>query len=434
MAHSSNYTKIWAESGNGLTMTELHNALGVGGGLGASITNGTISPMAKYKAVRHSSTGALSVAQRAASRYGFATSQPPQLNLATAEPTNNWSYLKPRGSANSEWFRMLDFNGYVTNACAPLVVSVGQLVYDGESIVLLYGNGTGNGVRTDNKTWVADESLSLAELLQSASDFYSSYYLSLLLVDTSDNAKSLVVTGITASAFVSSYSATKAFSLYGSQTTVSGVIHPAVSILASGRRGHTFRVIACLSAQSLAPTSGYAYKVHTDTTLTPYSLGFESGCDRASATLASASFNLDGMSITSIAVSYVDMTTEISYGGQTWRAFKVSVDGVFSTIGAAAWVGVQERASGTLQISNSSGYVFGAHPSSGSSSFSLSASVLLSSSTSGQTRALFVAGSDKYLWVMKNGSSYIGTTASATLTLDTPLTTAISKTGTKSIP
>ena len=105
--------------------------------LGTLIANGAIRPMAKYKPVRRPEIGILDETQRASVRYGFGTisdSSLPQLPMSDAEPQNDWVYLRPQGISNNnnEWYRMLDFDGYVNDACSPLVLSVQQCMFQNQ--------------------------------------------------------------------------------------------------------------------------------------------------------------------------------------------------------------------------------------------------------------------------------------------------------------
>jgi hypothetical protein len=416
----------------------------------AWVSAGGINPMAKYKAVRHSNPGILSATERASARYGFATPVP-TLNLTHNVPQNNWVYQPPRGMNGGgtgvhEWYRVLDFvksisetqTGYDKNACSPLVLSVGQLVYDAQSQILLYGEGYGNGIREDGLSWVADHSLSLSELLSSNSDYYG-YYISFLLIDISDNTypKNLIVTNTTVSSFVTSSYNYKEFDIYAEQTTESGLVHPAVPLLESSRRGHDFTIIACILPGN-QPSGNYAYAVYTESTspavatLTPYSLGFVSGCDRITRKLDSGAFTMDGMAITSVPVTCRDTTIERTFNNMVWRAYQVEVRAILDT-SQVYYSGTEKTVSGTLALSNGSSFIFGSAPddSSGSSQLSLPTAVSLVGGQAGQNKMLFTTGEDKYLWVWKEYPSSV--TVTAALTLDYPLNTPISKSGTATI-
>ena len=403
------------------------------------------NPLAKYKPVRHSALAILSLAQRASVRYGFGAGLPPTLNLTQNNlPQNDWVYLPPRGKGGgsggaNEWYRIRDFEGYAVGACTPLAISTGQLVYDSgaQSQLLLFGNGMSNAIREDGKTWVDDQSLSLTELLQSAESLYD-YYISFILVDKTDYAKNLLVTNKTMGNFVESEYSSFIFPVYAQGQTESGITYPAVPILESSRSGHTFAVIVCLLPGN-NPPSGYGYSVYTSSTtpavstLTPYSLGFASGCDRTEANLASGAFKLDGMRITNVNVTYSDMVTEVTYQGFVYRAFRVNVAVVLDTTQASGWYGDDKSVSGTISLSDGGGFPFGPSPSNGENPISAGIATKVSSQTSGQVKNIFTTESDLYLWVMKNQGSLISNTVNVTVTFDYPLDTPITGTGSVTI-
>ena len=253
--------------------------------LGKLIANGTIRPMAKYKPVRRPEIGILNETQRASTRYGFGTisdSSLPQLPMSEAEPKNDWVYKRPQGigNNNNEWYRALDFDGYVKDACPPLVVKAERIANDGKSVVMLYGDSITNGQRPDGKSWVANESLSLDELLASASD-YTGYNIAFILCNGS--TKNLIVTNVTAWSFIHEKNKVNGFYFYPSEYKESGVTYPAVPLLASSKSGDKVTVIVCLASSSLAPTSPSSYPIYnvyysSDIYgYTLYSLGFVAG-------------------------------------------------------------------------------------------------------------------------------------------------------------
>ena len=406
---------------------DLSQAFGISSlDLGSQIVSGIIRPMSKYKPVRHSGTGELSQSDRAYARYGFGANLP-ALPMGDALPQNDWVYQRPRGKDYSEWFRYLDADGYVNDSCAPLVLSIGTIVNDGTSHVTLYGNGTGNGVRSDGYAWASDESLSLAELLQSASDYYN-HYISFILVNGSN--KALIVTGTTVKSFVDS-GAVKDFQLSAPGMTDSGVDYTPIGLLQNSKSGDTVTVIACLAPSSLAPTStSIAYKVYTSnlTQYTVYSLGFVAGCDRASSPVTTTAFRFDGVTFT-LGGTLTNMVTETYYGGSFWRAYKVQVTGVFDMSGAPGWnpSNLTKTLSGTISLTSS--YPFGSSPGS-PVTINTDTSADLYPSASGQTRTLFLSSAEQYLWVLLTGAG--GTpqgsvSVAANVNMTTPLNNPISK-------
>ena len=410
--------------------------------LGKLIANGTIRPMAKYKPVRRPEIGILNETQRASTRYGFGTisdSSLPQLPMSEAEPQNDWVYLRPQGigNNNNEWYRALDFDGYVKDACPPLVVKAERIANDGKSVVMLYGDSITNGQRPDGKSWVANESLSLDELLASASD-YTGYNIAFILCNGS--TKNLIVTNVTAWSFIHEKNKVNGFYFYPSEYKESGVTYPAVPLLASSKSGDKVTVIVCLTAPSLAPTStSPAYNVYTDVvSYTLYSLGFVSGCDRTSAPVTTTAFKMDGVDF-SVSVRITNMVTEIQDGGQYWRAYSVNVNGSFNMSGANGWnpTDLEKTLSGSISISGG-GFFFSSSPSDANKQSSITAntSVGLLPYANGQGKSIYGTGSDEYLWVLlkeAGGSPISSVTVTASVTMNEPLTTAITRTGSATI-
>ena len=407
------------------------------------VAAGKINPMAKYKAVRHSALKILSISERASVRYGFGGGLPPTLDLTQNNiPQNNWVYLPPRGMGGgsggaNEWYRIRDFEGYATGACAPLCVVAGQLVYDEgiESQILLFGNGMSNSVRQDGGTWEADESLSLTELLHSAEDVYG-YYISFLLVDETDYAKNLLVTRKTMGDFVDSDYAMFVFPVYAQGQEVSGITYPAVPILSASRAGHTFSIVACLLPGN-NPQSGYGYNVFTSettprvSTLIPYSLGFSTGCDRAQAELAFGEFKMDGTQVTAINVIVTDMAMEETLSGQVFRAYSLEIRATVSTVGAAAYTG-EKAISGSLSFATSG--MFGPTAASGTSLSPQGAAMSgLVSRTSGQSRMIWSSGGVNYMWLPKVNGSVVRTSLALSLEFDYPFSSGAHATGSTTV-
>lgn len=95
--------------------------------LGTLIESGSINKWAKFKPVRYNSWGILTDAQRASVNYGL--SAPTYRNSAAGTLADEWEYLRPRGIGNNEPFRMLDFDGYFSDASQP-VTPPGPVIVD----------------------------------------------------------------------------------------------------------------------------------------------------------------------------------------------------------------------------------------------------------------------------------------------------------------
>lgn len=400
-------------------------ATGIGGppySLGNMIaSSNNINKMAVYKPVKSSNPGELTYAERKATRFGFGTALP-QLNLSDNEPQNDWVYQKPTAGAPNEWFRALDFDGYASDACAPIAVGIGQLTYEDWSQVLVFVNGLSNSIRTDGKRWVEGQSLSIEELLSGGSDYYGAY-VAFVIVDTQTWEKNLVVTNKTFRALVNDNYGI--FQLRAQQATDSGLVYPSIPILSSSRIGRTFRVIVCLTP-GMQPQQGYAYAVYSSnvSSYIPYSIGFVSGADRASAVLGSGAFVMDGTTITSLTLDKVDMVTEAVVGGITWRKWRITAKAVLDT--------TNRQYSGrtitiTGQITLSANYTFGPTPDSGNNTISPAVAANdLVGGTAGQERYIFASDDSNYLWVPVPGQGLPGTTVTASLVFDYPFNNPIS--------
>ena len=115
-------------------MTDIAQALSNGSrSLGYLIVNGNINKWAKRKPVRRNKTAELTDAeQQHDSNYSdFWGLKMPSGNsdpIAAANEVTVWEYNRPRGAANNEWFRFLDFDGYNHYAVAPIPAVEAQTI------------------------------------------------------------------------------------------------------------------------------------------------------------------------------------------------------------------------------------------------------------------------------------------------------------------
>lgn len=72
----------------------------------------------KHKPVRWNSPAPLTSAQLGALRWGLSLNANPVLSKNYQDPY--WKYAPPRGRSRSEWYRILDFDGYNHRAISPL--------------------------------------------------------------------------------------------------------------------------------------------------------------------------------------------------------------------------------------------------------------------------------------------------------------------------
>ena len=420
-----------------ISNADISFATGTGGPsyvMGNMVKDGTgINPMAKYKAFKYATPGFASKAAcdaaRPLVRYGFGTSVP-QLTLSATYGscvlTNDWVYDKPTQGKNNEWFRNLDFDGYAPRACTPLALYIGQLAKHAESQIIISANAASNAFRTDGRRWVADQSLSLKELLESPSDLYASYIGFVLVIPQLQRTDVVLIrTGLTYKKLVTDHNGAYTFQLLAEGGTISGKTYPAISSLQYASLGAQVTVIACILSSGAA--SGYAYEV--DTLVTPqtaYSVGFTAGCDRIVGEVVDGGFNLDGTLINSMSVTCTDMTTEQTWNGKTWRAYQVSVRAKFDTRNAAAFTGTQ-NIYGQLEIDNNESFRFGPSPDAGDNLINVAVTAALQSQTlDANYRTLYTTTNQQYLWVMKEQGSLVPTTVAAVLTLIRPLTAPVS--------
>lgn len=126
MSHNSD-GMIYVNSPQGISIGDLQDVLGTSRkDLGGIITNVNINKWAKHKPFRNSSVGFnFSASQstpegRSPARVTAALAANFGLNIPKYTPSQfktnysqQWTYDRPRGSASNEWFRMLDFDGYL---------------------------------------------------------------------------------------------------------------------------------------------------------------------------------------------------------------------------------------------------------------------------------------------------------------------------------
>lgn len=139
MAHDANNTRIYIDTSVtpnvGVSIADIQAVLGLtNNDIGGLIINGNINKWAKYKPTRKQGLNPTNWYEGDGKQiYGSATSKPnygfsfidfSSLSaLKTAMDAGNigWEYEKPRGIATQpgEYFRFLDFNGYIKNATTP---------------------------------------------------------------------------------------------------------------------------------------------------------------------------------------------------------------------------------------------------------------------------------------------------------------------------
>lgn len=267
-----------------ITTANLMAALGRAGGVGYVIKNGRINPMAKYKAVKSSKTSPLTNSDRAAVRYGLVAPGDYYPN-SKAIPTS-WTYDRPTAGQPNEWFRVLDFNGYDINALPPLALDMqsggGLKVGGGFAIILWkdsYVNTYGTIIGTSGK-WYSDRSLSVQEILGSASSYYDRYIAFVFGLYNTEKSAITDVAVVTTGLKFGNIDGSSVFRFYPQGDGASGdyieggVRYPIIPLLRDATyAGRQFLVAVCLSSTGAA--SGYAYQ-NISASYPCLSLGFDS--------------------------------------------------------------------------------------------------------------------------------------------------------------
>lgn len=141
MAH--NTRKIYVSSSSGVSIGDIQAVLNltatdIGGLITSGATNNRIKLWAKYKPYR-SSLKNTSDSARTEANYGLSITSATELG----DPEDSltflgklvreqllWQYLPPRGNSTTihEWFRFLDFDGYINDAICPISGGPGAVV------------------------------------------------------------------------------------------------------------------------------------------------------------------------------------------------------------------------------------------------------------------------------------------------------------------
>lgn len=317
---------------------DISHATGIGGppyDLGNMIKTGYIKPMAKYKPVRSSNPGILSASERAAVRYGMAE---PVLegSFTPPEVPPAWAYNKPRGIKNTsdnptssdEWFRALDFDGYLANAVSPVAMNIRRLTIRGQFGIEVYKDA---GVsQVFGGQWDGEHNLKVDELLLSGGSLPNSY-IGFVFQDLNGTGSdyNVVVTNKMFRDIGIDYTAMFYPQGNGAQGDYifDNLRHPYIPILDDTNRiGHTYRVVFAVFPYQI--TSGYAYQVVASNT-PGYSLGFDASNRADVLTIQSWSAsdigNLRGTINSGPSLTFVG-----NYDG-TWAEYALSSD-IYSTL------------------------------------------------------------------------------------------------------
>lgn len=390
MPYANNKVYVDTDNNLGISIADIQAAVGSSrNDIGGLIVNGTINPMAKYKPVKSSKLGILTVSERASARYGMV--EPSYFYPNSFTLPDAWSYNRPTAGKPNEWFRFLDFDGYDSQAVPPLAMEVpGGLRVAETFATLLWKDGYVNNYLAGKSSarWEADSSLSIAELIGSGLNSYNNYYIAFVFylyntAKTGITDATLVVTNKT----FGDVTGVGIFTFYpqgdGTQTGdyVEGGIHyPVIPMLQDTTYvGRQFAVLACLCNTGPQDPVNYAYEVLPNN----YScipLGFD------------ANRRWDYALVTADSAKSVDMLTGVLNSGPT-LTFVRQLTGGWNEYSCAAWVtaDISSKAgwSGTQMTVHVEAYApygsFGAPPTESSSYGVFEADVSVSVPSGGHT-------------------------------------------------
>lgn len=160
MAHDSNgriYIDTSVTPNIGISVADCQAVFGTNRNtFGDVITNEAINKWAKYKPLRSSKLGVLTVTERKELNHGLTMTKYTSPSALVAGYTNDYAYLRPRGKTTyNEWFRRGDFNGYNHNAEGPVqsfACPSGDVTENQDIIVRLYLNPS-NQVPAGSLVW-----------------------------------------------------------------------------------------------------------------------------------------------------------------------------------------------------------------------------------------------------------------------------------------
>lgn len=102
-----------------ISISSVATTLGAGSrDLAMLCINANINKWAAFKPIRYNSPGELMEADMRNANYGLQIPTQQSSGVTAAQDSTAYAYLKPRGLVHNEWYRLLDFNGYKTDARA----------------------------------------------------------------------------------------------------------------------------------------------------------------------------------------------------------------------------------------------------------------------------------------------------------------------------
>jgi len=191
MSHTSRKIYRDTQNGEGVSIGDIQAVLGSPrNDIGGLITYGDIKKWAKYKPYRSVNFETTDASRRNAF-YGLSITEYESLGTPSTSGTFlyklvngqlDWEYLRPRGKGGgqggaNEWFRFLDFDGYINDAVCP--------VGDPVTTVFVQNNGTAQ-IAWDLLSDLDPGNLLLSDIYIGSTPL-SSYYLGVLLYKSNSN-------------------------------------------------------------------------------------------------------------------------------------------------------------------------------------------------------------------------------------------------------
>lgn len=299
--------------------------------------NANINPLSKYKPFVSPKVYFTSKTERnnalKATRYGFGDIPMLGVNL-----DGTWQYHRPRGSANNEPWRLVDFDGYYNNAPCPFKLTA-SITKGGES----YITGTGSlDIRLDFDNmipeWDDDYCLSFRDLVDVVDShnnrFWTEYDICFLVYNPRTGEHNLIITNESCSSVFSGY--TSLFTFYQIDN---GSWNPALPIIRNSNAGDTIEVMVLLIYHSPKEGNYVIYTNNTNPTWTiamdAYSLAITPGCDRTSTVLRPL-FTAEGATGTTI-LSVKPTDTFVSTIGTSARLFQFHINTSIDTTHCRDW-------------------------------------------------------------------------------------------------
>ena len=299
--------------------------------------NANINPLSKYKPFVSPKVYFTSKTERnnalKATRYGFG-----DIPVLGVHLDGTWQYHRPRGSANNEPWRLVDFDGYYDNAPCPFKLTA-SMTKGGES----YLTGTGSlNIQLDFDGaipgWDDDYCLSFRDLVDVVDShnnrFWTEYDICFLVYNPRTGDHNLIITNESCSSVFNGYT-----TIFSFPQIENGPMNPALPIIRDSSAGDTIEVMMLLRYNSPKDTNYIIYTNNTtpswNVAMDSYSLAIVPGCDRTTITLRPLYTAEGATGTTSLSVSPTD--TIISTLGTSARLFQFNIGASVDTTHCIDW-------------------------------------------------------------------------------------------------